>query len=33
MCETLPYDETIFDKNVKLEDKINTPDDSIFGSF
>ena len=32
-CEYLPYDEINFDKNVKLEDKLNTPDDSNIGYF
>ena len=34
MCQLLPYDDFKFDKNVKLEDILNTPDDSdikIFG--
>ena len=33
MSETLPYNETKFDKNVKLEDFVNTPDDSKVGFF
>ena len=33
MSETLPYDENIFDKNVILEDILNTPDDSDIGYF
>ena len=28
MSQALPYDEIKFDRNVKLEDLINTPDDS-----
>ena len=28
MSQALPYDETKFDRNVKLEDLINTPDGS-----
>ena len=28
MSEPLPYDEIKFDNNVKLEDILNTPDDS-----
>ena len=31
--ESLPYDEIKFDKNIKLEDILNTPDDSDIGSF
>ena len=31
MSQSLPYDEVIFDKNVKLEDILNTPDDSDIG--
>ena len=31
MSENLPYDEIKFDKNVKLEDISNTPDDSDIG--
>ena len=30
---TLPYDEIKFDNNVKLEDILNTPDDSDIGYF
>ena len=33
MSEYLPYDENNFDKNVKLEDIINTRDDSDIGYF
>ena len=33
MSEPLPYDEIKFDKNVKLEDILNTPDDSDIGYF
>ena len=33
MSEPLPYDEIKFDKNVNLEDILNTPDDSVFGYF
>ena len=33
MGEPLPYDEIKFDKNVKLEDILNTPDDNDFGYF
>ena len=33
MSEYLPYDEIKTDKNVKLEDKLNTPDDSDIGFF
>ena len=33
MSEPLPYDEVKFDKNVKLEDILNTPDDSDIGYF
>ena len=31
--QLLPYDENKFDKNVKLEDILNTPDDSDIGYF
>ena len=31
MKEYLPYDENKFDKNVKLEDILNTPEDSNIG--
>ena len=31
MSEPLPYDEIKFDINIKLEDKINTPDNSNTG--
>ena len=31
--EYLPYDEIKFDKNVKLEDMLNTPDDSDINYF
>ena len=33
MSQPLPYDGTRFDKNVKLEDIVNTPDDSDVGYF
>ena len=33
MSQPLPYDEIKFDKNVKLEDIKNTPDDSDIGYF
>ena len=33
LSEDLPYDEIKFDNNVKLEDIINTPDDSDIGYF
>ena len=33
MSEYLPYDETNFDKNVKLEDILNAPDDSDIGYY
>ena len=33
MSEPLPYDENKFDKNVKLEDILNTPDDSDIRYF
>ena len=33
MSESLPYDEIKFDNNVKLEDILNTPDDSDIGYF
>ena len=33
MSEPLPYDEIKFDKNVNLEDILNTPDDSDTGFF
>ena len=33
LCQLLPYDEIKFDKNVKLEDILNTPDDSDIGYF
>ena len=33
MSEPLPYDEIKFDRNVKLEDILNTPDDSDIGYF
>ena len=33
MSEYLPYDEIKFDNNVKLEDILNTPDDSDIGYF
>ena len=31
MSQMLPYDELKFDRNVKLEDILNTPDDSNIG--
>ena len=31
MSQPLPYDEIKFDRNIKLEDKLNTPDDSDIG--
>ena len=33
MSEPLPYDEIKFDNDVKLEDILNTPDDSDIGNF
>ena len=33
MSEPLPYDEIKFDNNVRLEDILNTPDDSDIGYF
>ena len=33
ISEPLPYDEIKFDNNVKLEDILNTPDDSDIGYF
>ena len=33
ICQLLPYDEIKFDRNVKLEDILNTPDDSDLGYF
>ena len=33
MSQYLPYDEIKFDNNVKLEDILNTPDDSDIGFF
>ena len=33
MYQPLPYDEIEFDRNVKLEDVLNTPDNSDFGYF
>ena len=33
MSQPLPYDEIKFDNNVKLEDILNTPDDSDIGYF
>ena len=33
MSEPLPYDEIIFDNTVKLEDILNTPDNSDIGYF
>ena len=33
MSQPLPYDGIKFDKNVKLDDILNTPDDSDIGYF
>ena len=33
MSQPLPYGENKFDKNVKLNDILNTPDDSDIGYF
>ena len=33
MSQSLPYDEVKFDKNVKLEDILKTPDDSDIRYF
>ena len=33
MSQSLPFDELKFDNNVKLEDTLNTPDDSDIGYF
>ena len=33
MIENLPYDESKFNRNVKLEDTLKTPDDSDIGYF
>ena len=33
MSQPLPYDEIKFDKNVELEEILNTPDDSDIGYF
>ena len=33
MSEPLPYDEIKFDRDIKLEDILNTPDDSDIGYF
>ena len=33
MSQPLPYDEIKFDNNVKLEEILNTPDDSEIGYF
>ena len=33
MSEPLPYDEIKFDNNIKIEDMLNTPDDSDIGYF
>ena len=33
MSEYLPYDEVKFDRDVKLKDFLNTPDDSDIGYF
>ena len=31
MIQSLPYDEIKFDKNVKLQDFLNTEDNSVIG--
>ena len=33
MSEYLPYDQIKFDKNGKIEDKLNTPDDNDIVYF
>ena len=33
MSQSLPYEEIKFDRNVKLEETLNTPDDSDIGYF
>ena len=33
MSQHLPYDEIKFERNVKLEDILKTPDDSDIGYF
>ena len=33
MSQYLPYDDIKFNNNVKLEDILNTPDDSEIGYF
>ena len=33
MSQSLPYDEVSFDKNVKLEENLITPDDIHIGYF
>ena len=33
MCQPLPFDEIKFKRNVKLEDKLSTNDDSVIGYF
>ena len=33
VIQSLPYDEILFDKIVKLKDILNTPDDSAIGYF
>ena len=33
MSQSLPYHEFTFDRNINLEDILNTPDDSNSGSF
>ena len=33
MSQRLPYDEIKYDNNIKIEDIINTPDDSDIGYF
>ena len=33
MSEYLPYDESKFDRNIRIEDILKTPNDSDFGYF
>ena len=33
MSQSLPFDQIKFDNNVKLQDNLNTHDDSNIGSF
>ena len=33
MCQSLPYDEIKFNNDIKLEDILNTSDDSEYGYF